>query len=60
MPTKLKVGESAKMYCEDCSTEFELIHEPDYQDPAMAKAFGGKPKVVDYCPFCGDENVNKH
>lgn len=49
---KMKVGERVRFRCDTCSTEFEILHEPDYQDPAMAKAFGGKAKKVECCPFC--------
>lgn len=52
------VGKQQRFYCEDCSTDFIILHEPDYTEPAMRKAFGGEAKVVEGCPFCGSEDVN--
>ena len=58
MPTyPIKVGKRARFRCDTCSTEFEILHEPDYQDPAMARSFGGRSKKVEWCPFCGIDDT---
>lgn len=51
---KLIAGESRRLYCNDCSTEFEIILEP------KAKGDDKKviePKMLDICPFCGERNI---
>ncbi len=52
---KAKVGERVRFNCDVCNTEFEIVHEPDYTDPALARQFGGKAKEIECCPFCGTD-----
>lgn len=64
MPTpyhpKLATGESAELECLDCgNSQFQVVLEPSYTDPAMAKAFGGAPRTVKFCPFCGGDNLSE-
>ena len=55
MPIKpIEVGKTVKFRCEPCLTEFEVKHEPDYDYPGGAEAFGGESKAVASCPFCGE------
>lgn len=51
----IKVGARKRFYCGDCCTEYEVLHEPEYTDPAMQQGFGGKPKPASFCPFCGSD-----
>ena len=53
----IPVGEKRRFYCPDCTTEFVILHEPDYQDPQMRESFQGESNQVEWCPFCGLENV---
>lgn len=60
MPDKIEaveVGKDVRLYCNGCRTEYEIVHEPHYRDPALAEAFGGKAKEPKQCPFCGDEDL---
>lgn len=50
----MRVGSTVRFFCVKCRTEFAIVHEPDYIDSKMRKAFGGRAKEVEFCPFCGD------
>lgn len=54
---KVEVGESLTVYCEGCSTEYKVIHEPAYTTEALKKGFGGGPKNATICPFCGSDDA---
>lgn len=55
------VGKKIRMYCRECTTEYEILHEPDYTDPEFAKQFGGRAKLPGHCPFCGsDKDLEFH
>ena len=54
--TMMKAGETLRLQCDSCSVEFEVTLEPKAKgDKSAQEAID--PESVEYCPFCGDENV---
>lgn len=51
----MKDGETVRVDCNDCNTEFEVTLEPKSKDAKGHKP--GKNKIVNHCPFCGSEEV---
>ncbi len=57
MPDKIesmKVGTEGTFYCNDCMTEYSIVHEPKMKGSTMKTTDPAKPPKV--CPFCGEEN----
>ena len=46
-----KAGETVRLYCGDCLTEYEVLLEPK----AEGREDGGGSKAVTFCPFCGED-----
>ncbi len=51
-----KPGESVRADCIDCATEFEVVLEPKVKE-GVARAGTLPAQKVQFCPFCGGENV---
>jgi hypothetical protein len=47
----LKPGETAMYYCGDCSTNYEICHEPEDRDCLASSDL--EPRAPMFCPFCG-------
>lgn len=45
-------GETVRLYCFDCSIEFEVLHEPKYRSGQDIP--GG---TITHCPYCGGESL---
>ena len=50
-----KVGEKLRVYCNHCSTEYEILLEPKAVGTQQAGS-GLEDKTMQHCPFCGDED----
>jgi hypothetical protein len=58
MPENLKAGETVRLYCEGCMTEYEVTLEPKARGkPKEAKGIDPKRPVC--CPFCGEDFVEE-
>jgi hypothetical protein len=53
----VKCGESARLACSTCNTEYEVIREPKCSPHGEAAApKDDKGDTPDFCPFCGEED----
>lgn len=49
----MKIGETLRFDCNDCSTEIEVTLEPKMK----GKTPSGKDRKVTHCPFCGSSEL---
>jgi hypothetical protein len=58
---ELKAGASVRVYCEDCQTEYDIVHEPKAKEnPKEAQGMEAKTLEKDtlhQCLFCLSTNV---
>jgi hypothetical protein len=54
--SELEAGGTSRFQCSDCLVEFEVCYEPKAKETLVTPG-SIESEVVEYCPFCGSDNI---